>query len=266
MCAPGKLLFFDIDGTIITQDSYVIPLSTIRAIRKARDNGHIAIINTGRPFGHIETKIRDIGFDGFICTCGMHVQFHDMILKDVHLPIELCLFIRDFSRECKVEMAFESTDAMIFEDPNIAISHNILDKKRSHAEAGIPIIIGTDYYGFQFDKFLAWKSSATDWDRFFEVIKCYFYVINHYDLFECIPIGYSKATGVKDLIKYLGIPIIDTFAFGDSQNDLLMLKSVGTSVLMGNAPDTLKSEADYIAPNITDDGLDYALNYLNLLG
>jgi predicted mannosyl-3-phosphoglycerate phosphatase (HAD superfamily) len=42
-----KLLFFDIDGTLWDNRSR-IPESTVRAIRRARENGHLAFINSGR--------------------------------------------------------------------------------------------------------------------------------------------------------------------------------------------------------------------------
>ena len=43
-----KLIFFDIDGTIIPEDTGVIPESTKEAIKKAKENGHLVFINTGR--------------------------------------------------------------------------------------------------------------------------------------------------------------------------------------------------------------------------
>ena len=37
----SKLLFFDIDGTLITEGPGVMPESTKLALKKARDNGHL---------------------------------------------------------------------------------------------------------------------------------------------------------------------------------------------------------------------------------
>ena len=39
-----KILFFDIDGTILSEETHSIPASASDAILKARNNGHIAII------------------------------------------------------------------------------------------------------------------------------------------------------------------------------------------------------------------------------
>ena len=39
-----------------------------------------------------------------------------------------------------------------------------------------------------------------------------------------------------------------------------MLDCVGFSVAMGNAPDSMRANVDYIAPSIEDDGLAAAIN------
>ena len=45
----SALLFFDIDGTLITLDKrHTFPESAKRALLKAKENGHKIIINTGR--------------------------------------------------------------------------------------------------------------------------------------------------------------------------------------------------------------------------
>ena len=43
-----KILFFDIDGTLLTPHPFKVPESTSRALTKAHENGHLLFINTGR--------------------------------------------------------------------------------------------------------------------------------------------------------------------------------------------------------------------------
>ena len=45
-----KLIFFDIDGTIAVEPTGEIPDSAKEAIKKAKENGHLVFINTGRTF------------------------------------------------------------------------------------------------------------------------------------------------------------------------------------------------------------------------
>ena len=43
-----KIAFFDIDGTLTSEIDGSIPQSAITAIRKARANGNLMFLNTGR--------------------------------------------------------------------------------------------------------------------------------------------------------------------------------------------------------------------------
>ena len=61
------VVFFDIDGTLIDDRSQQIPVSTVRAVEKLRENGHIPVVNTGRPYAHIDPRVRGMAFSGFIC-------------------------------------------------------------------------------------------------------------------------------------------------------------------------------------------------------
>jgi Cof subfamily protein (haloacid dehalogenase superfamily) len=74
-------------------------------------------------------------------------------------------------------------------------------------------------------------------------------------LVEIVPLGISKATGVEEIARPLGITDDDVVAFGDMPNDIPMLLRAGHSVAMGNAhPDVMAAADEVTAPN-TDDGV-----------
>ena len=74
-------------------------------------------------------------------------------------------------------------------------------------------------------------------------------------LVEIVPLGISKATGVQEVAKPLGIANDEVVAFGDMPNDLPMLLWAGHGVAMGNAhPDVLVAADEVTAPN-NDDGV-----------
>ncbi len=72
--------------------------------------------------------------------------------------------------------------------------------------------------------------------------------------------GIQKGQAVKQLIDFYKVPIADTWAFGDNYNDEEMLKAVGHSVVMGNAPADLKQNADEVTLDNNHDGIAAALN------
>lgn len=72
---------------------------------------------------------------------------------------------------------------------------------------------------------------------------------------DIIPIGGSKGNGVKKVIEFMGYDINNTYCFGDSDNDTVMFKVVGTSICMGNGTEIAKKHADIVCDTIYNDGL-----------
>ena len=75
----------------------------------------------------------------------------------------------------------------------------------------------------------------------------------------------SKAHGLQCLCDYYGIPIEKTWAFGDSENDIELLRAAGTGIAVGNAMPEVKDAADYITADICHDGIYLACVRLGLI-
>lgn len=73
--------------------------------------------------------------------------------------------------------------------------------------------------------------------------------------FDVVCPGINKATGLGHLMERWGIAPEECVAFGDSDNDLAMLRMVGLSYAMANAPQNVQDAADRIAPPCTEDGV-----------
>ena len=65
-----KIIFFDIDGTLLTPYPWKVPDSTRQALKEARANGHLLFINSGRTYAMISSMIKEMDFDGYVCGCG----------------------------------------------------------------------------------------------------------------------------------------------------------------------------------------------------
>ena len=79
--------------------------------------------------------------------------------------------------------------------------------------------------------------------------------------------GNSKADGLRRLAAYFGEKedLSDSVAFGDSMNDIEVIREAGTGVAMGNAVDELKAAADYVTSSIDEDGIYRACHHLGLI-
>ena len=82
------------------------------------------------------------------------------------------------------------------------------------------------------------------------------------NIIDILPADISKGNAIKALISHFDIPLCETVAFGDSQNDETMFETVGFSVAMGNAYDSLKKKADFITKTNDEYGITHALNIL----
>lgn len=69
----------------------------------------------------------------------------------------------------------------------------------------------------------------------------------------------SKVLGMQKVLDYYGCTMDDVIAFGDSMNDYEILCAAGYSVAMGNAADKLKEIADLVTDDVDRDGIAKAL-------
>ena len=95
----------------------------------------------------------------------------------------------------------------------------------------------------------------------------HFDVIEHNpQLIEVVPKGYTKATGIAQICDMLGIARENTYAFGDSTNDLEMLTYVGHGIAMGNGAPAAKAAAEYVTTDIMNHGIKNGLKHYGLIG
>lgn len=74
-------------------------------------------------------------------------------------------------------------------------------------------------------------------------------------MLEVLPKGCSKAQGVKELCKLLGIdPSTQLLAMGDAENDIGMLKLAAIGVAVGNAIPMVKGAADIVMTETNCEG------------
>ena len=105
-----QLLFFDIDGTLLSNDTHQIPESALNAIAAAQKNGHLAFINTGRTFRTMPAFLKDLGFDGFLCGCGTRIVCHGETLLAHSLSEEERSRIIDLIKEWQIEAFLEGSE------------------------------------------------------------------------------------------------------------------------------------------------------------
>ena len=266
-----SIVFFDIDGTIWDYKQK-IPASTIDGIRKLRENGHYAFLCTGRTKSTIRAKeLLDIGFDGIVAGCGTYIEFQNEILLNEHLAWSEIEKLIPAMKEKGIG-AFLEGDKKLYIDWDYYTGSPYAESFREELgpdcisimdanEAATINKISVEYLTLPHDEVIAVFGDKYD-------------VIIHdfknpdgtpLNVAEIMPKGYSKATGIAWICDHLGIDKKNTYAFGDSANDIEMLKYAAHGIAMGNASDITKENADYVTTDMMQDGIWNGLKKMKLI-
>ena len=109
-----KILFFDIDGTLLSHRTLTIPESAKRAVRKAKENGHLIFINTGRTISVINKEIKDLGFDGYICGCGSYIEVDGEVIYSNDIDKSKYAEIINKIEEYDLDVVLEGREAVYY--------------------------------------------------------------------------------------------------------------------------------------------------------
>ena len=263
-----KIIFLDIDGTLTAPGTFTPPESAMEAIHKAQAAGHKVFLCTGRtPL--LVRPFENMGFDGIIGASGGFIRCGDEIIFDRRLTLEQQKRIFEVFDRCGMHYIVEGTvhnyadDGFrdfvlerIHEDAN---SEALAWRRRLERLGTLPISsAGSE----QFYKMVFMvESTAQLQGPLAELGKEFNLQIQDsgpgigYANGELIPFDYDKGQGVLRVCRYLGVDPADTYGFGDSMNDVEMIKTVGVGCCMANGSPTLKKLADRICPPVEEDGL-----------
>ena len=261
----GKYVFFDVDGTL-WDEKMIVPESTKLAIKMLQENGHKAFVCTGRAMGNVnDPQFDEIGFDGFIAACGNHVEMDGKILYERNMSYEDVKAIYDESREYNLPIIYEGTKFQWLDREGFD-GDSYIDYIVQNLKDTAVFLDECELSEIEANKFSALVNEQTNYPAVEEALSDRFDFMDQGDgIIEAVPKGTSKATGIKWLCEHLNIPLEDTYALGDSINDLEMLAFVGHSIAMGNASQAAKDAAEYVTTHIHEDGVYNALKYYNLI-
>lgn len=221
-----KALFFDIDGTVVSDITKKVPESACRALKKAKENGHLLFINTGRTMARIVPELKALPFDGFLCGCGIYMTYHDEVIFDKRLSQKERTKIMNSILECDIDGVLENYEKVYY-FPWKSRFEEVEELKTRLQEEGIEAIY-----------------DPAD---------------------ELIPKGFSKYTAMEMVCKKFDIDRENTYAFGDSSNDIPMFEFAKHTIAMGAHSKILESYTELITKAVEDDGLEYAMKHYGLI-
>ena len=244
-----KIIFFDIDGTLVDPATGRIPDKTFEVLQKLRENGILLCIATGRS----PMVIPDFGSFQFDAYCTYNGSLCYTPKEVIHSnPLSSA----DVGKVLENASAIGRPISVATKD---RLAANGLDKDLSdyYLLADLVLTVADDFdtvsQGAVYQMMLGCRSEehesilrgtagakiAVSWERAVDVI----------------PVSSSKGVAIAKILKHFNLDASDAMAFGDSYNDLEMLQAVGTGVAMGNAAARLKEIADDVCGHVSEDGI-----------
>ena len=259
------VVFFDIDGTVMDYETQIIPEYAVEAIRLLKKNGYIPVVNTGRPIGHVDPRIRELDFSGWICSCGMELILDGEMIYQDYPTLEECKKILEISHECRMAIQTEGHDSLLFDADMPYPAQGLREVERLSAQ-GIRVEPFQNCDDLAYIKFVTYDTPDCRREEFLDRISPYFdAIIRRNTLVEYIKKGHSKAEGMERFLQTLHVPREEIFAIGDSENDLTMFAMAGTTICMGDGVESVKQQADYVTDPVLEDGIFNALRHYGLI-
>lgn len=258
-----KAVFFDIDGTLWDFNCN-IPASTVEAIHALRANGHLAFICSGRCRAHIrDPRLLGIGFDGIVCACGTMVEYRGETLFYNRLDNALVERVIKVMRKYGVLPLLEGRVDVYFDAGELKW-RDFADRLRE--ELGEHVLSIAEHWGdWEVSKFTCVMENADREAFMAELSDAFDFMVHNEVIAELVPKGFHKGVGIEKVCEFLGMDISDTFAVGDGVNDLGMLRTAGTGIVMGNGADVAKAAADYVTAPLVEDGIWKACRHFDLI-
>lgn len=258
-----RLVSFDLDMTLLDHKDYRIPDSALEALRRLRRRRNVIVLATGRDMDqHYSREFRDlVGADAVIHTNGTKITVGDQVIFEHHMDLGLLERVLAFA-----EKHGYSLGATIGDEDYYTCNEKVENHDRNRwGECGrqfkdpwklLEMNVRTLAY-------IGELKGAGEIEKAFPELKLPLFAgLSGADVIEK---KVSKAQGLERVCEFYGIRIEDTFAFGDSMNDMEIVRMAGTGIAMGNASDMLKEAADYVTSDIGDDGIYKACEFFGLI-
>ena len=255
-----KLLFVDLDETLLTSDKTVSP-QDMTAINEMISAGHKVIINSGRPLYSILGIAEKIDFlrEGFYISSFNGGLIYDPVKKERlvsrSVDKDICRYFFDEARKAGIHchtytennvVSERATKEFEFYTNRIHMPGIVVDDFSEVVdEPPKMILISLDgkevleKFRIEHEEFAKGRLYTTFSDA---------------RLLEYSNLLANKGEAIKYMCEYLNVSIEDTVAAGDEENDIPMIKVAGVGCAMKNATEATKECADYITDRTNNEG------------
>jgi phosphoglycolate phosphatase (TIGR01487 family) len=220
-----KALAVDVDGTL-TDDSRRVSLDAVRALREAEDSGIPVMLASGNVLPIAYSLSNYLGFTGpIVAENGGVVSYNQKIWVLANPDRPLKAY-----EHLRTKMDAERLFTDRWRETEVGLKREVsLEKVREVLK---------------------------DWEVDVQTTGWAVHIMEK---------GMNKFVGVKKACELLGITPKDVAAFGDSDNDEMMIRECGWGIAVGNAFEGTKKAASFVAKGQNGAGIVEGLVWLELI-
>ncbi|MBP2078825.1 HAD family hydrolase [Oceanobacillus polygoni] len=257
-----KVLFLDIDGTILQPD-HTYTESTKTAIEQAKQNGIEVFIATGRPYIEIQELAEELSIDSFIAYNGGYAIYQDQTVVDEPMDPTIVKEFIKIAKEHQHELVLYTKEKNYFtslDHPFVKKFNEIFQLKQNalFTEEVANQIIGATVLNVDPEDAVLYEIEENI--RMSQVN-----VEGATRALDIIRKNVNKGEAVAKILKRLAVPKEQAIAFGDGMNDSEMLQAVGEGFAMDNAHPDLFAYAKHRTTSVSDSGIFNGLKKLGIV-
>jgi len=258
----------DLDDSLL-DDNLTISLENRQAVYRAINQGIIVTVATGRMFKSALPYVEQLGIDVPVITYQGALVINALsrdVLLHYPVPLDISKEVISESKQNNIHLQVYVDDEYYFERQN-KYSDFYFKVSGIEGKAVGPL---EDFLVCQPTKLLMIDEpeNILKWMGYYR--KKYGgrlqVAVSKANYLEFTSIEATKGNAVRYLADMYGIKREEVIAIGDSFNDIPMLTYAGLGVAMGNAPESVKSHADYITYSNNDNGVAHVLEKFVLEG
>lgn len=244
-----KIIFFDVDGTLVDSATGRIPESTFEALNRLRRRGILLCVATGRA----PAVLPDMGvfsFDAFCTFNGSLCYTKEALIYSNPLEAE------DVAAVLKNAAGIGRPVSVATRN---RLAANGIDRDLSdyYRLAGLELTVAEDFEEVcredVYQMMLGCRNA--DHEAILRGVTGARISVAWERAGDVIPVSSGKGNAIAKILNHFGLEPSQAMAFGDSYNDIEMLQAVGTGVAMGNAAARLKELAEDVCDPVSEDGI-----------
>ena len=263
-----KAIFFDVDGTLVSFRTHRISPQVLQALHALREKGIKLFISTGRHPSMLSYLRSVFPFDGWVTLSGQYCYCGDRVLHrnpmNAAAVEELVAAASSNAFSC---IFLEGQDIYINYVGPVIGNHADQFTMQFMADLDLPLppvqdprrALNREIY--QAITFLTKENEHLLLDQAPHLKTTRW----HPHFLDVIPATGGKDKGMDAILDYFQIPVEESMAFGDGENDLSMLLHAGIGVAMGSAHDEMKAQADWVTGSVDEEGVVRALEHFGLI-